>query len=268
MDSLFYKRLGGVIKQSDKNLRTLEDETGISRSKLGTLGKGGRLYADEVPKICSALGVGFETLFEKDFQLTTNTHAHEGSELQGKMNALANQFVSMALDKVREEIGGGIDLGQVIKWYHATGGRLADHDRIADYFSIFEEPETPESPLVALKVGEKSLARESLKTRSPEAVTEYAASLSRDARFEIMETYHHAKTTQRWTGTSREVDVKFRTVEEPFILTYDIAIFPVTTPDGTNVMLNFSQLSSVRPLRSVTDRETRLGTSHSTLLSD
>lgn len=267
MDSDFYLRVSSAIQSSGRNLRELEAETGISRAKLAKLGNGGRLYADEVPRICSALSIGFESLYEDDFLLTANAPARPGAMLDDKMNSIANQLMNVALAKVREEIGTGLDMGEVLSWYHSTGGRLAEHGQIAEYFSIFEEPETPESPLVAIAVGEKSLARESLNTRNPEEVTEYAASMNAAARFEITETYHVAKTTKRWNGTSREVEVKFRTVSEPFILTYDIVILPTITPNNKSVLLNFSKLSNIRPLRCVSGQETHLGTEHSTLLS-
>jgi DNA-binding Xre family transcriptional regulator len=270
MDNEFYERLSLAIQRSGKSSRQLTKETGISRQKIDKLRSqnGGMLYAHELPAMCSALSTGFEVLLGDDFPLTANAQSMDSPVIKAWLDNVSNYLMNNTLSMVREQIGEGPDVGQVLRWYHSTGGMLAEHEQLNPYLSVFEVPETPDAPLVALQVGDKCLAKTSLNTDSPEEVTEYAASMNPAARLEITESYHIAATTERWIGTSREVDVKFRTVAEPFVLIYDIFIFPRWMPGGKKVLLNFSKVSSVRPMRLITDRETRLGTSNSIQLSD
>ena len=248
MPQEFYTAVTKAIKLSEKSLRELEAESGVSRSKLSSLGKGGRLYADEIPRLCGALAVGLEELYGEGLFSKFSVSSDNISLFEDKVERLANQLMNGALSRAKERLGADVDTMDVIRWFQSTDGRLAECDQLLPYFTIFEDLSTPEEPLRAISVGEKSLPRKTLQTREAAAVTEYAASLEEAARLQITNTYFRASQKRSWICEPREVEVNFRTVPEPFLLSHATTALPMKDANGRKLLISFSQFMGAQKI--------------------
>ncbi len=241
-----WQLLREVFLSSGYSLRELETVSGIPKSRLDRILNGkSALTVPALQVLAVALDFDPRDVVSLGDRTTIDVL---GANNEDPTIRSAEIMLKLLQRAKRQEAGAGreLTLDRVLGWYHATGGRLENADRILPYLSVFQPMASEDDKLEALYVGSKCLAYESLATTDPAAIRDYVDSLSADTRREILYSYFSTYAGQAYQIHSRKVEVSLPGRDRRYELNYATLLLPMTGTNGRDVIVNHSVLVSVR----------------------
>ncbi|WP_406646920.1 hypothetical protein QEZ52_00440 [Aliisedimentitalea scapharcae] len=126
-------------------------------------------------------------------------------------------------------------------WWKSNNGRLEASDAFAECFDLYYEPKGETREIRALSLGQRSLAAVSLGVHSPEVLRNTLAPLGTEFAHRIL--LSHSQSIQEGPiSTLETLDVAHPNGLNRITIEYIRTLLPVTAPDGTSCVLNYSEL--------------------------
>lgn len=198
----------------------------------------GLLRNDIVPKMdliipmSQALGVSLDKLLR-----IPNDRATTSSAIADSIASEVRALVSKRLAKLEPALTGK----DIMSWWASNGGRLEHCDQFIESVDIYQEPDVDTAQVRTQRLGAESLAAKSLGTASDDLFQRTIAPLGRTFAERIL-LAHRSSIEGGPVSSIETLDVGHPETGDRITIQYMRTLAPVILPDGSNCVLNYSEL--------------------------
>jgi transcriptional regulator with XRE-family HTH domain len=229
-----WKALISQSRFADTNgIDRLSTEIGRSSSYLR-----GLLNNTSIPKIDVVMALALKLHRTVDELLEPNSNQ---SAIARQIGKTIGQEISQAMTMQLRTEPAPLTGKDIMQWWNENNGRLENCGGFKERFDLYKVPEISGNKIIPHKLGKRSLATQSLGTGSPELLEKTIAPLGPDFSQHILKA-HQSSIDAGPVTTMETLDAAHPTNGSRIKIQYLRTLAPVTLPNGTICVLNYSEL--------------------------